>query len=98
MGKNTWIWIALGGGALWYLFGRKPDRAGQVEYLKAWIIANSPQEVALFVGKLGQMSDDEVNTVYDYIHDFITKNKNLVQGSDLYNKLMILSDKYQIFT
>lgn len=93
------IGAALFGG--WYFFMRKPDKAGQLSYLTNWINSlpdTSGQKAVLLAKITVQMSDAEVETVYEYIHDYVTKNRNLVEGSDLYNRIMAVSNKYEIFT
>lgn len=101
MNKNTLLWLGFGGLAAWYFLFRKPDRSGQILYLTDWIngTQSTSEEKSTFAAKLAtQMSDAEVDTVYEYIHDYYTKGKNLVEGSDLFNRLMAVSNKYQIFT
>jgi len=97
MKTDTLLLLGAVGIAAYFLM-RKPARKGQVDYLKAWVIANSPQGVAAFEYKINIMTNDELSAVYDYIHDYVTKNRDLVEGSDLYNRLMIVSNKYEIFT
>lgn len=99
MNTNTLLLLAIGIGGYLYLT-RKPDRKGKQEYLVSWLIGSGGQqgEVTSFTTKLNAMNDAEVDTVYEYIHDWYAKGKNLVQGSDLYNRVMLISNKYEIFT
>lgn len=101
MKPNNLLLLLGAGFAAWYFFLRKPGRAGEITYLKAWLLTTpspSQEDIDKFNQVLAQMSDAEVDTVYEYIHDYVTKGKNLVQGSDLFNRLMLVSNKYQIFT
>lgn len=99
--SNTALLLGAIGLGVWYFFLRTPNRLGQRAYLQSWYMSLpgvNITEYNSFLVKLDSMSDAELLTVYHYIHDYLTKGKDLQQGSAIYNDLMVISDKYTIFT
>lgn len=95
--NNLLIVVGLGALAYWYFGMRKPDRSGQIEWLRTWIAANSTQagDTQVFVDVLTRMSDDELTDVYTYIHDYGSPEK---MPPDLRQRIILISAKYNIFT
>ncbi len=99
---GTWLIIAMAAGAALYVAhsNKNPSAAEMKEYLVQWTygIGDSTETKQAFIQTLNTMTAQEVADVYHYIHDYFVPGKNLPNGSDLFNRVQLISDKYGIFT
>lgn len=91
--KNA-LWVILGlgavGGAVYYYTRKTPKQK------RDYLISTTQSEPAASAA-LAKMSDDEIETAYTFITDYVNRGKQVPQGSTLYTKVMALSQKYGIF-
>lgn len=106
--KNILL-FALGGGLLWWWWTR-PDAGGPGSidtpesrrgYLLKWLkisTTDSEETKARVREVILQMSDAEIQSVYQYIRLYISKGQKPPPESELAAQLSAISAKYNIFT
>jgi hypothetical protein len=98
--STTNILLLAAGGYLVYKT-LKPSSDSQKNQLLAWS-NNSPGDSAedkiRFAEILNQMTPAEIADTYNFVFNYIQKSIQLPQGSALYNSIMAISGKYNIFT
>lgn len=104
---NYTVPIILAGGTFFLLqmqkkkFDSVPQtRAGQVTALTTWANTggDSAESKQLFIAALNQMSDSELLDVYNFVFNYFMKGAKPEPGTTLYNSILAISSKYQIFT
>lgn len=101
--KNYWLPGLISAASFFLLGGMgnilKGSKAKRTE-LKVWA-ANSgeSQETIHTVTEIfDQLTDDEVNTVYDFIFHYVVKGTKPAPDSELYTKMEAINSKYNLFT
>jgi hypothetical protein len=87
--------LGLGVLAFWY-FTRKTSAAKRSDLLN-WL-STQPGDNAAATAVFGQMTDPEIDSVYDFVFGYYLKNIKPAPGSDLYNQINAIRAKYNIFT
>lgn len=59
---------------------------------------DSAETKARFKQIIGEMTDPEINAVYDFIFNYVVTGKTVPQGSTIYYAIQAISTKYNIFT
>jgi hypothetical protein len=89
--------VGIGG----YLFLKSQSgTSGQTDSQRAALLAweSGSGDDAYWRQVISQMSDAEINATYQYVFNYILKGTRPPAGSDLYNQIMAIGSKYNIFT
>lgn len=81
------------GGGIWYY---KNSPAAKRSWVLNWV--SSSAGGADVLAKFQSMTDSEIASVYDYVHNYINKGIHPAEGSALFNAIQAISTKYNVFT
>lgn len=99
--KNVGLLLILAGAAAWFLLkpgsGTGSDKKGA---LLSWAqtTGSTSNEIAHFTSAITYMTVSEISSTYDYVFNYIKKGTRPPQGSPLYNAILAISSKYDIFS
>lgn len=106
---NTNLLLLLGLGFLGYSYFKNNNTAGNntggnttgltTDQMKQQLTDFAIQypDASLFLTAIYQMTAAEIASTWDYIFHYWTKNIELLPGTQLYNEIMAISAKYNIF-
>ncbi len=81
-----------------YLLIKKSKESGPASFAPGDMrqaLASRYNELAPFVYK---MTDSEIGFTYDYLFNYEARGIQLKPGTNLYNQMVLISNKYNIFT
>lgn len=75
-----------------------PAATSKRAYLIDWVnTSGEPSAVELMIPAFQRMSSREIDTVYDWVYNYVRVGKTLVPGTPLQTALVAINDKYHIF-
>jgi len=100
--QNTLLYLLLAGGAV-YLWWKSQggSLADKRQYLLTWVqgsTGDTAESKAAMTAIVNQFTDQELNDVYEFIHNYAVKGLQVPAGSGLQLRLAAISSKYNIFT
>lgn len=90
--------LLLGAGAVYFL---SKDKGVSTDTKKSQLLAqkmSDETEQKFWSDTVNSMTNDEIETVFEYLFFYIPIDKQVVPGSELSQKLNAISIKYNIFT
>lgn len=103
--KNYTLPLLIGGGTYLVLMfvgkkGGNSSTSQQLNYISAYMATGgeSPEAKAAFNQLLQTMTPAEINSIYIFISQYVSKGITLPQNTPLYNEIQAIGIKYNIFT
>lgn len=100
--KKNWVLpIGIGVG-VWFLLNQLSDNSSSTDkrqILLDYVNQHATEgEKANVLAAIKSMTTDEINSTYTFLFNYVIPNKPVPQDSELYNKILLITDKYNIFS